>query len=50
MLDEIRERPQETLTALPDRRRALDPSFRTPAMVNVLSWLFLNPRRHPAGA
>lgn len=45
MLDEFRERPQQTLTGILDRRRALDPDFRAPAAVNVLSWLFLEPRR-----
>ncbi len=45
MLDDFRERPQETLAGILDRRRALDPHFRTPAVVGVLSWLFLDPRR-----
>jgi MoaA/NifB/PqqE/SkfB family radical SAM enzyme len=45
MLDEFRERPQETLTGILDRRRALDPAFRPPAAVGVLSWLFLDRRR-----
>ena len=45
MLDEFRERPRETLTGILDRRRALDPDFRSPASVRVLSWLFLDPRR-----
>jgi MoaA/NifB/PqqE/SkfB family radical SAM enzyme len=45
MLDDFRERPRETLTGILDRRRALDPRFRPPAVVGVLSWLFLDPRR-----
>ena len=45
MLDEFRERPQQTLAGILDRRRQLDPNFRPPAAVGVLSWLFLNPRR-----
>jgi MoaA/NifB/PqqE/SkfB family radical SAM enzyme len=45
MLDEFRERPRETLTGILDRRRALDPDFRPPAVVGVLSWLFLHQRR-----
>jgi hypothetical protein len=45
MLDEFRERPRETLTGILDRRRAVDPHFRTPAMVGLLSWLFLDQRR-----
>jgi MoaA/NifB/PqqE/SkfB family radical SAM enzyme len=45
MLDEFRERPRETLTGILDRRRALDPDFRPPAAVGVLSWLFLHQRR-----
>jgi len=44
MLDEFRERPQETLTGILERRRALDPNFRTPVAVSALSWLFLEPR------
>ncbi len=45
MLDDFRERPRETLTGILDRRRAIDPHFRPPAVVNMLSWLFLDPRR-----
>jgi len=45
MLDDFRERPRETLTGILDRRRALDPDFRPPAVVSLLSWLFLDPRR-----
>jgi MoaA/NifB/PqqE/SkfB family radical SAM enzyme len=45
MLDEFRERPEKTLNGILDRRRALDPGFRPPAAVGVLSWLFLDPRR-----
>jgi hypothetical protein len=45
MLDEFRERPGETLTGILDRRRALDPHFRPPAAVGVLSWLFLDQKR-----
>jgi MoaA/NifB/PqqE/SkfB family radical SAM enzyme len=45
MLDDFRERPRETLTGILDRRRAIDPGFRPPALVGVLSWLFLDQRR-----
>ena len=45
MLDEFRERPRETLAGILDRRRQVDPDFRPPALVGVLSWLFLDPRR-----
>jgi MoaA/NifB/PqqE/SkfB family radical SAM enzyme len=45
MLDELRQRPRETLTGIFDRRRALDPHFRPPAAVGVLSWLFLDQQR-----
>ena len=45
MLDEFRERPRETLAGILDRRRSVDPSFRTPVLVGALSWLFLNPGR-----
>jgi hypothetical protein len=45
MLDDFRERPRETLAAILDRRREADPGFRTPALVRLLSWLFLDRRR-----
>ena len=45
MLDDFRERPRETLAGILDRRRELDPEFRAPAIVGVLSWLFLDARR-----
>jgi MoaA/NifB/PqqE/SkfB family radical SAM enzyme len=45
MLDDFRERPGETLEGILDRRRKADPHFQPPALVNVLSWLFLDPRR-----
>ena len=45
MLDDFREHPRETLAGIVDRRRAIDPDFQPPALVNLLSWLFLNERR-----
>lgn len=45
MLDDFRERPRETLNGILDRRKAIDPDFRTPAAVHLLSWLFLDERR-----
>ncbi len=45
MLDEFRERPRETLAGILDRRRQMDPGFQSPALVRVLSWLFLDERR-----
>ena len=45
MLDEFRERPKDTLAGILDRRRALDPQFHPPALVGMLSWLFLDERR-----
>jgi MoaA/NifB/PqqE/SkfB family radical SAM enzyme len=45
MLDEFRERPRDTLAGILDRRRAIDPQFRPPALVNLLSWVFLDERR-----
>jgi MoaA/NifB/PqqE/SkfB family radical SAM enzyme len=45
MLDDFREHPRETLTGILDRRRAIDPDFRPPAVVGLLSWLFLDQRR-----
>ncbi len=45
MLDDFREKPRETLAAILERRRKLDPTFQPPAMVGLLSWLFLDERR-----
>jgi hypothetical protein len=45
MLDDFREKPRETLAGILDRRRKLDPRFRPPALVGLLSWLFLDARR-----
>ena len=45
MLDDFRERPRETLAGILARRREVDPGFRTPLLVKVLSWLFLDDRR-----
>jgi MoaA/NifB/PqqE/SkfB family radical SAM enzyme len=45
MLDDLRERPRETLAAILERRRKLDSNFQPPAMVGLLSWLFLDERR-----
>ena len=45
MLDEFRTKPRETLTGILDRRRALDPGFKPPVLVGVLSWLFLDESR-----
>lgn len=45
MLDDFREKPRETLRGILDRRRALDPTFRSPMLVRLLSWALLDPRR-----
>lgn len=45
MLDDFRQKPRETLAGILDRRRKLDPDYRPPRLVGVLSWTFLNPRR-----
>ena len=45
MLDDFREHPRETLEGILARRHALDPTFKPPALVNLLSWLFLNENR-----
>jgi hypothetical protein len=45
MLDDFREKPQKTLAGILERRRKLDPDFQPPALVGLLSWLFLNERR-----
>ena len=41
MLDEFRERPQETLAGIIERRRRQDPAWRAPAAVRILDWMFL---------
>ncbi|MFN0167984.1 MAG: radical SAM protein [Bryobacteraceae bacterium] len=45
MLDEFRTKPRETLVQIMERRREQDPSFQPPALVNLLSWMFLHPAR-----
>jgi len=45
MLDDFREKPQETLAGILERRRKLDPNYRPPRVVGLLSWMFLDPRR-----
>lgn len=45
MLDEFRERPREALAGILRRRREVDPDFREPALVKLLAWAFLDPRR-----
>lgn len=45
MLDDFRQKPRETLAAILERRRKLDPGFQTPALVGLLSWLFLDAHR-----
>jgi MoaA/NifB/PqqE/SkfB family radical SAM enzyme len=45
MLDEIREDPRGMLRQLIERRRATDPNFRTPLLLRLIAWAFLdNPR------
>jgi MoaA/NifB/PqqE/SkfB family radical SAM enzyme len=41
MLDDIRERPRETLAGIIARRRERDPGWHPPASVRALDWLFL---------
>jgi hypothetical protein len=48
MLDDFREKPRETLTGILDRRKKVEPDFRTPRVVGALSWLFLHPGRRAA--
>jgi len=45
MLDDFREKPRETLAGILDRRKKVEPDFRTPRLVEALSWLFLHPGR-----
>lgn len=44
-LDSFREKPREALAGVLARRREMDPNFQTPALVKLLSWLFLDERR-----
>jgi len=41
MLDEIRERPRETLAGIIERRKQRDPDWTAPASVRLLDWMFL---------
>ena len=52
MLDEFRERPHEALSGIIRRRREKDPSWRPPASVRLLEWMFLSDktRRDRLGA
>jgi MoaA/NifB/PqqE/SkfB family radical SAM enzyme len=45
MLDDFREKPRETVAGILGRRRELDSNFRPPAIVGLLSWLFLDANR-----
>ena len=42
MLDDFRTRPRETLQGILDRRRAIDPAFKAPAVVRAIDWAFLS--------
>ena len=44
MLDQIRQDPRGMLQDLSERRRATDPSFRTPVLLRFLAWAFLDNR------
>jgi MoaA/NifB/PqqE/SkfB family radical SAM enzyme len=52
MLDDIRERPRETLAGIIDRRKQRDPAWMPPASVRALEWMFLrdSTRRDRIGA
>ena len=43
VLDSIRERPAETLTAMLDRQKKRNPGFEASWLVKLLFWLFLAP-------
>ena len=45
MLDEFRTRPREVLTGIINRSRDRDPSWRPPAAVRGLEWMFLRDSR-----
>jgi len=42
MLDSFRERPRQVLAEMIAARRELSPGYRPPALVNVLTWVFLD--------
>ena len=42
MLDSFRESPRQVLAEMLAARRALSPDYRPPALVNALTWLFLD--------
>jgi MoaA/NifB/PqqE/SkfB family radical SAM enzyme len=42
MLDDFRTRPRQALQGILDRRRAIDPAFKAPALVKALDWAFLS--------
>ena len=45
MLDQIRENPRGMLQQLIERRRATEPTLRTPVLLRFIAWAFLdNPR------
>jgi MoaA/NifB/PqqE/SkfB family radical SAM enzyme len=41
MMDELRERPRETLTGIIERRKQRDPNWQVPATLRALDWMFL---------
>jgi MoaA/NifB/PqqE/SkfB family radical SAM enzyme len=45
MLDDFREKPQQTLAAVLAPRHARDPSFQAPLSVRILSWMFVHGHR-----
>ena len=45
MLDELRERPRETLAGIIERRKSRDPEWQTPVSVRLLEWMFLQDSR-----
>ena len=45
MLDDFRTRPQETLTAILNQPKEQDPTWRPPAGVRALEWMFLRDTR-----
>jgi MoaA/NifB/PqqE/SkfB family radical SAM enzyme len=50
MLDEVRAHPREMLQRMIEQRKALDPSFETPAFLRFVAWVFLeNPQAASLG-
>lgn len=48
MMDELRERPRETLAGILERRKENDPDWRPPLSIRALDWMFLRDSKRRA--